>query len=301
VRVTDYDSIFEWLSTTGVVERLLALPPAERPAELRKLVTEQFDTTSWRGWPSDSMLSRFFADDGDDAARIEKTRLILARFICQLAGVDWRAHQRTSEAGTQDPLPALRRRPANLEKGPQKAPSSPGAEEGSDPLIAETEEDEPVPSTPDPTDAPVRATEHAGDGTVAPPPPPVHRPPTADDTGGSGDGTDPDQLRAVNGVRVVYAGFAVVLVAFVVAVVAYAAAGDVSTALAPVTGVVGALVGAYFGVQVGSQGKEATERQADARVQRAEAARLESERDAKLLAAVAPPDLAAQVLNVDLR
>lgn len=84
-------------------------------------------------------------------------------------------------------------------------------------------------------------------------------------------GTQPsgqDELRALYGVRVVYAGLAVVAGSFVAAVIAYSAAADVSTALAPVTGVVGTIVGAYFGVQVGAQGKESAEQRADARVQK---------------------------------
>jgi hypothetical protein len=68
------------------------------------------------------------------------------------------------------------------------------------------------------------------------------------------------------GVWVVLAGLLVILVAFIWAVESYAKAADASTALAPVTGVVGTIVGAYFGVAVGAAGKD----KADARAAQAE-------------------------------
>ena len=86
------------------------------------------------------------------------------------------------------------------------------------------------------------------------------------------------------GIAVVLAGLAVILVAFLLALGEYSKAADVSTALAPVTGVVGTLVGAYFGVQVGSAGKE-----------RAEDAREKSEQEAKAALAALPPDRAEAV------
>jgi hypothetical protein len=82
----------------------------------------------------------------------------------------------------------------------------------------------------------------------------------------------------------VLAGLAVILTAFLLALGEYSKAADVSTALAPVTGVVGTLVGAYFGVQVGSAGKE-----------RAEDAREKSEQEAKAALAALPPDRAEAV------
>jgi hypothetical protein len=60
------------------------------------------------------------------------------------------------------------------------------------------------------------------------------------------------------GFVVVLIGLVVILSAFLVAVFHYSSAADVSTALAAVTGTVGAIVGAYFGVRVGSAtGEEA--------------------------------------------
>jgi phage tail tape-measure protein len=64
-------------------------------------------------------------------------------------------------------------------------------------------------------------------------------------------------------------------------------AQQVSTALAPITGVVGTIVGAYFGVQVGSSGQE-----------QVESARAKAEDQAKALAAVAPSEAAVAVLGV---
>jgi uncharacterized membrane protein YbhN (UPF0104 family) len=78
----------------------------------------------------------------------------------------------------------------------------------------------------------------------------------ADRTGGTG--TD-DAGRWKYGLWVVFAGLAVILVAFGGALVAFSEAADVSTALAPVTGVVGTIVGAYFGVQAGAAGKDKAE------------------------------------------
>lgn len=130
-------------------------------------------------------------------------------------------------------------------------------------------------------------------------------PPKADDgtdrpAPETGTAARQDELRAQHGVRVVYAGLAVVLGSFVAAVIAYAAAADVSTALAPVTGVVGTIVGAYFGVQVGSQGKDTAEQRADQRVKNVEQARHEAELNAMRMAAVAPPESAAAVLDIAL-
>jgi hypothetical protein len=100
---------------------------------------------------------------------------------------------------------------------------------------------------------------------------------------------DLEAVRARYGVQVVFAGLAVVLAAFAIAVIAYSEASGVSTALAPITGVVGTIVGAYFGVQVGSAGKQG-----------AETARDKAEDQAKKLAAVAPAKQAAGVLGFDL-
>jgi hypothetical protein len=95
--------------------------------------------------------------------------------------------------------------------------------------------------------------------------------------------------RAKYGVTVVLAGMGGTLVAFGLALLAFDKASAVSAALAPITGVIGTLVGAYFGVQVGASGKSESE-----------AARTKAENDAKKLAAVAPPEAGLAALGVRL-
>lgn len=86
------------------------------------------------------------------------------------------------------------------------------------------------------------------------------------------------------GLVVVLAGLVVITFAFVVALKEYDKAADVSTALAPVTGVVGTLVGAFFGVQAGAAGKE-----------KAEAARSKSDEQAKAALGALPPEQAEAI------
>jgi hypothetical protein len=85
---------------------------------------------------------------------------------------------------------------------------------------------------------------------------------------------------------VVVVGLTTVAAAFGLAVLHYTKSSDVSTALAPLTGVVGTIVGAYFGLQVGSQGTAASE-----------ARRARADDQAKALAAVAPPEDALRILG----
>lgn len=100
----------------------------------------------------------------------------------------------------------------------------------------------------------------------------------------TGGPSGPETIKAKYGIVVVLAGLAVILVAFIVALARYDKAADVSTALAPVTGIVGTLVGAYFGVQVGSEGKA-----------RAEEARSRSEEQAKAALGALPPETAESI------
>jgi hypothetical protein len=103
----------------------------------------------------------------------------------------------------------------------------------------------------------------------------------------AGDAKDAEIARARYGVTVVLAGLAVTLLAFGLALLAFDKAGSVSAALAPITGVIGTIVGAYFGVQVGSSGRS-----------QAEAARAKAEDDARRLAIVADPGPAMSVLGM---
>jgi hypothetical protein len=91
------------------------------------------------------------------------------------------------------------------------------------------------------------------------------------------------------GVWVVLAGLGVILAAFTISVFVFEpTAADVSTALAPVTGIVGTIVGAYFGVQVGSQGR-----------QQAEATTARAQEQVTRLAAAADPARVAEILRSD--
>jgi hypothetical protein len=88
------------------------------------------------------------------------------------------------------------------------------------------------------------------------------------------------------GLVVVVVGLTTVVAAFALAVLHYGKSSDVSTALAPLTGVVGTIVGAYFGLQVGAQGTAASE-----------ARRTQADNQAKALAAVAPREDALRILE----
>lgn len=98
------------------------------------------------------------------------------------------------------------------------------------------------------------------------------------------NGTKDDSHRWRYGITVVIAGLITILGAFLVAVWQFDTAAEVSTALAPITGVVGALVGAYFGVQVGSEGKKDAEKD-----------RKESQELANAALGALPPEQAAEV------
>jgi hypothetical protein len=105
------------------------------------------------------------------------------------------------------------------------------------------------------------------------------------ESGGTTPATD-DSGHWKYGVVVVLAGLAVILLAFFLALREYDRAAEVSTALAPITGVVGTIVGAYFGVQVGAAGRE-----------KAEAARAQSDRVAQSALSALSKDEAAAVMQ----
>ena len=68
--------------------------------------------------------------------------------------------------------------------------------------------------------------------------------------------TKVDEMRITYGFGVVLAGFALVAIVFVAAVSKFQTVSDVTSAVGLVTSVVGTLAGAFFGVHVGSTGKE---------------------------------------------
>ena len=95
--------------------------------------------------------------------------------------------------------------------------------------------------------------------------------------------------RAKYGFYLVVIGLVVILVVFVVAVWKYGAANDVVTVVGSVTGVIGTIVGAFFGLQAGAAGKE-----------KAEAARKDAEEKALKLASALQPEVAAKILGMQL-
>lgn len=99
------------------------------------------------------------------------------------------------------------------------------------------------------------------------------------------------------GLLVTVAGLTVLLVAFLVAVYHYGKAGDVSTALAAITGTIGTVIGAYFGVQAGGAAGNKAAQQSDKARAESEASRQKLEVAALHLAAVADPRRAPGVLE----
>lgn len=94
----------------------------------------------------------------------------------------------------------------------------------------------------------------------------------------------PDSWRWVYGLWVVIAGLAVVLVCYILAV-GLVGRGNVAGMFSGVTGVVGSVVGAYFGVQVSHSARRDAER-----------SRQDAESKALRLAAAAPPEVAEKAL-----
>jgi hypothetical protein len=87
------------------------------------------------------------------------------------------------------------------------------------------------------------------------------------------------------GLAAVYAGIGAIVLLVIVAMFRYPA-GDVNNVVGTSLGAIGTLVGAYFGVQVGSVGKEQAERAKD-----------EAHEQAVKLAAVAPEEKAQAIIN----
>jgi hypothetical protein len=95
-----------------------------------------------------------------------------------------------------------------------------------------------------------------------------------------------DEMRVKYGFWLVLSGLVIMGIVFVVAILKWTAAADVAAAVGSLTGVVGTIVGAFFGVQAGASGKE-----------KAEAARVIAENKAVHLAAELPPGAAQRVLS----
>jgi hypothetical protein len=107
------------------------------------------------------------------------------------------------------------------------------------------------------------------------------------------DGTN-DLARSKYGFWIVIAGFGVVLAAFIFSIEKWGDAKDVTAAVGAVTGVVGTLAGAFFGVHVGAEGKAKADQAAAQAQAKADLAQAKVER----LAALMPAADAARALNI---
>jgi hypothetical protein len=74
---------------------------------------------------------------------------------------------------------------------------------------------------------------------------------------------DPDRLRLVYGLIVVIAGLAAVTAGYLIALFTKLPDAHVAMALASFGGVIGTIVGTFFGLHHGAAGKEKAERQRD--------------------------------------
>ena len=84
---------------------------------------------------------------------------------------------------------------------------------------------------------------------------------------------------------------------FITGVMKWSTAADVTAVVGSITGVLGTVVAAFFGVHIGSQGKEKAEDRATV----AENDRKTSEDKVAQLAAVLAPEVAAKILGVQLK
>jgi hypothetical protein len=94
-------------------------------------------------------------------------------------------------------------------------------------------------------------------------------------------------MRWKYGLWAVFAGLAAICVVAVVGVLRYSTPGDAAAAIAPVVAAISALTGAYFGVQIGSAGKE-----------QSDAARDAAHSEAMKFAAIADPKMAQHLIDM---
>jgi hypothetical protein len=93
-----------------------------------------------------------------------------------------------------------------------------------------------------------------------------------------------DRLRLGYGFRIIITGFALVAFITIISIFRWAEVTSVATVVGAVSSLVGTVVGAFFGIQVGAVGKE-----------RAEAARERSEEAVKAALSMLPPESAEQL------
>ncbi|TEU00532.1 MAG: hypothetical protein E3J23_02360 [Candidatus Stahlbacteria bacterium] len=95
-----------------------------------------------------------------------------------------------------------------------------------------------------------------------------------------------DKMRIKYGFWVIIIGFILVTIVFIAAIVKWSEASDVTAVVGAFTGLVGTVVGAFFGVQIGSAGKEKAERE-----------RKEAEEKALRMASLLSPKDAKSILE----
>ena len=95
-----------------------------------------------------------------------------------------------------------------------------------------------------------------------------------------------DLTRVRYGAWLVGAAFVLLGVIFGISVAKFSVPADIATIVGSVAAVVGTIIGAYFGIQVGSSGKEA-----------AEAGRVKAERAARIALAKLDPNTANDLMS----
>lgn len=100
-----------------------------------------------------------------------------------------------------------------------------------------------------------------------------------------------DRFKAQLGAAIVVVGVVAILAALVVVVGRFTDAKDAAAVLAPITTAIAGLVGAFFGVNLGQQGKDA----ADQARAKAEDDKNKAQERAERYAAMLPQDVAQQV------
>jgi hypothetical protein len=73
-------------------------------------------------------------------------------------------------------------------------------------------------------------------------------------------GPDPDVRKTWMSYSVVVGGLILIGIFYLVSIYRYTSASDVNTVMAPVVGVIGTVIGAYFGVHAGASGKDKIEK-----------------------------------------
>lgn len=95
-----------------------------------------------------------------------------------------------------------------------------------------------------------------------------------------------DKIRIKYGFWVIIVGFLFVAAVFIIAIIKWNNASDVTAVVGAFTGLVGTVVGAFFGAQIGLAGREKAERD-----------RKEAEEKAFRIAMLLPPEKAKSIID----